>query len=67
MEIGNYVTVHFHVYLGNCEKMVYSEYLLKRILLLHGRGIKAPTNKKILEQKGFPCTRAGIHTILTRF
>ena len=67
MEIGNYVAAHFHVYLGECEKMVYFEKLLKRIIVLHGQGIKGPTNKKILEQEGLPGTRAGIHTFRTRF
>ena len=49
IEIGNNVTAHFHINQGEGERMVYWEYLLKRMLVLHGRGIKVPTNKKILE------------------
>ena len=47
--------------------MVYSDYVLNRILVLHGRGIKAPTIKKILQKEGLSCTRVGIHAFLTRF
>ena len=47
--------------------MVYSEYRLKRILVLHRQGLKAPTIKKILDKEGLPTTRVGIHTFLERF
>ena len=47
--------------------MVYSEYLLNRVLVLHEKGLKAPTIKKILDREGLPCTRVGIHAFLERF